>query len=137
MSYSAAWYFVAAGLLLWRTAASGEVLTLMALELRNKQPRYNFLGGKRDTEEETPHIVAAREAHEETGGELSDAARLRMEEQRETMRPVLWHAGGKYVLFVHELLQPDADLVERVGARGGTPRAARSPVRPSRTGRGR
>jgi hypothetical protein len=46
-----------------------------ALELRSGAPRYNFLGGKRDSEDETPWVVAAREAHEETGGLLSASAR--------------------------------------------------------------
>ena len=48
-----------------------------ALELRSGAPRYNFLGGKRDSEDETPWVVAAREAHEETGGLLSASARRR------------------------------------------------------------
>ena len=46
-----------------------------ALELRSGAPRYNFLGGKRDSEDETPRVVAAREAHEEPGGLLSASAR--------------------------------------------------------------
>ena len=52
-----------------------RLLITQALELRSGLPRYNFLGGKRDSEGETPWAVAAREAHEETGGLLSASAR--------------------------------------------------------------
>ena len=68
--------FMAAGALLWRRDSSGTAVALMALEIRSGAPRYNFIGGKRDSEDETPRVVAAREAHEETGGLLSASARL-------------------------------------------------------------
>lgn len=68
--------FMAAGALLWRRDSSGTAVALMALELRSGTPRYNFIGGKRDSEDETPRVVAAREAHEETGGLLSASARM-------------------------------------------------------------
>ena len=112
--------FMAAGALLWRRDSSGTAVALMALELRSGAPRYNFIGGKRDSEDETPRVVAAREAHEETGGLLSASARRSME-QGLARQPVLWHANGKFVLFVHELLEPDAQLAERVEALGGRP----------------
>jgi len=112
--------FMAAGAILWRRDASGEAAAVMALEMRQGKPRYNFLGGKRDTEAETPHIVAQREASEESGETLSADARRSMA-QGDAMRPVLWHAGGKYCLFVFELPPADADLVERITARGGQP----------------
>ena len=41
-------------------------------------------------------------------------------EQGLARQPVLWHANGKFVLFVHELLEPDAQLAERVEALGGS-----------------
>lgn len=111
---------MAAGGVLWHRDDSGEAVAVMALEMRQGKPRYNFLGGKRDTEEETPRIVAQREASEESGEALSADARRRMA-QGDAMRPVLWHAGGKYCLFVFELPPADADLVERITARGGQP----------------
>ena len=111
---------MASGAILWQRDAAGEAVTVMALEMRQGKPRYNFLGGKRDTEDETPQIVAQREASEESGEALSAEARRSMT-QGDAMRPVLWHAGGKYCLFVFELPPADADLVERVCARGGQP----------------
>ena len=55
--------FAAAGCLLWHPKRGA----LMAVEDRKGRRRFNFIGGKRDTLEETPRVVAARECSEETG----------------------------------------------------------------------
>ena len=43
---------------------------------------------------------------------------MRIEERA---RPVVWHGGSKYALFVHEIGSEDADLAERVADIGGPP----------------
>eukprot|EP00316_Scyphosphaera_apsteinii_P024297 CAMPEP_0119307646 /NCGR_PEP_ID=MMETSP1333-20130426/8081_1 /TAXON_ID=418940 /ORGANISM="Scyphosphaera apsteinii, Strain RCC1455" /LENGTH=320 /DNA_ID=CAMNT_0007311235 /DNA_START=112 /DNA_END=1074 /DNA_ORIENTATION=- len=121
--------FCAAGALLWH-ARSNELQMLLAVESRKPgrgsdspgegilRELYNFLGGKRDFVEEHPRLVAARECWEETGGRLSAAARKRMEENA---KPVIWHSGSKYALFIHELGAADSDLAERVASSGRPP----------------
>ena len=116
-------HFCAAGAILWRRSPhDGSVQALLAVEHRavdgKYQARYNFLGGKRDTIDETPRMVAARECFEETGGQLSAISRSSLEQ---TGKPVVWHAMSKYALFVHALAEVDADLAERVSAMGTRP----------------
>eukprot|EP00966_Prymnesium_polylepis_P211881 4907499-Prymnesium_polylepis.1 len=54
-----------------------------------RSSKFNFLGGKRDTVDEAPRGVAARECWEETGEQLSAAARLAIET---AATPVAWAA---------------------------------------------
>jgi 8-oxo-dGTP pyrophosphatase MutT (NUDIX family) len=115
-------HFCAAGALLWHRNG-GEPLGLLAVERREGRrgemvERYNFVGGKRDTAEETPRCVAARECWEETGEQLSATARKSL---AECAKPVVWHSRSKYALFVHEVGSEDKDLAERVAKIDGPP----------------
>ena len=85
---------------------------------------FNFLGGKRDSVSERPRAVAARECWEETGEQLSAAARKRLET---TAQPVAWAWRSKYALFLHELGDEDATLAERVASLGGPPNIEHDP----------
>lgn len=119
-------HFCAAGAILWHSSPHGDGVAhaLLAVEHRavdrsnGSQARYNFLGGKRDTIDETPRIVAARECFEETGGNLSALSRASL---AHSGKPVVWHAASKYALFVHQVAESDADLAERVSAMGTRP----------------
>ena len=82
-------HFCAAGALLWH-ANGGQPQMLLAAERREATRggrtsetgllmAFNFLGGKRDSVSERPRAVAARECWEETGEQLSAAARKRLE----------------------------------------------------------
>ena len=129
-------HFCAAGALLWYRNAREEPRMVMAVEERaptgsspasrscgssphkSLERRYNFLGGKRDFEAESPQLVAAREVWEETGEQLSNAARRRIEQGGQ---PVAWVGSSKYALFAIELGDEDAHLVEAVAALGRRP----------------
>ena len=117
-------HFCAAGALLWH-AEDDELHMVLAVEERKPgqassqlERRYNFLGGKRDFEAEAPSMVAAREVWEETGEQLSRAARQRIEQGP---HPVAWVPASKYALFCVRLGIEDANLVERVAALGRRP----------------
>ena len=100
--------FSAAGALLWRGDKA-----LLAVEERDGRGLRNFLGGKRDTVDETARVVAARECWEETGELLSDEARNSL---AATGRPVVWNSKSKYALFLHELGDADANIAGSVAS---------------------
>ena len=58
---------------------------------------------------------------EETGGLLSEGTRIRIESGGGGGGAVLWHANGKYALFVVECDVADTDLDRRVAALGRPP----------------
>ena len=58
---------------------------------------------------------------EETGGLLSEGTRIRIESGGGGGGAVLWHANGKYALFVVECDAADTDLDRRVAALGRPP----------------
>ena len=53
-----------------------------------------------------PPLLSREDGGEETAEELSAATRADLEHHG---RPVLWHAAGKYALYLHELDAADAD----------------------------
>ena len=126
-------HFCAAGALLYHVDTNGRHRMVLAVEERAPQGnspgkalqrRYNFLGGKRDYEAETPALVAAREVWEETGQQLSPTARQHIET---SALPVAWISSSKYALFLVRLGEEDASLVERVSALDGKPDAVHDP----------
>ena len=115
--------FMAAGALLWCRQVEGVagMAVLLAEEKRKADGplHLNFVGGKRDALSESARETAAREVREETGELISAASLSAILHARDA---VLWHARGKYVVFLVEVgAAEDATVPRRLAERGGTP----------------
>ena len=115
--------FMAAGALLWCRQVEGVagMAVLLAEEKRTADGpiQLNFVGGKRDALSESARETAAREVKEETGELISAASLSAILHARDA---VLWHARGKYVVFLVEVgAAEDATVPRRLAERGGTP----------------
>ena len=74
---------------------------------------------ERDALSESARQTAAREVREETGELISTASLSAILHARDA---VLWHARGKYVVFLVEVgAAEDATVPRRLAERGGTP----------------
>lgn len=104
--------YAAAGVLLWRRTANGELKMLLAREDRVRGQvggdKLNFLGGKRLKESTDPLTCAVDKVYEETAGQLSPAT---MERIRGGCPIVCWSSESKYVFFLFELVrEEDCDV---------------------------
>jgi 8-oxo-dGTP pyrophosphatase MutT (NUDIX family) len=87
---------------------------LLALQRRRGNVKFNFLGGKRDTSQESPADIAKREFIEETTSSRSQLSILSHQTTNKLMHhkftSVHWCGPSKYALYPFELDRHEANI---------------------------
>lgn len=84
--------FRSAGIFPYTINKDGSIHVLMVFEKRGEKSRYNFIGGKRESKEETPLKTMERELKEEHNGEFKI-------DTTTVVTGTYWIAKSKYFLF--------------------------------------